>query len=103
MARVKIDIDGNVPKDFAERLRWTMMTLGLRVDWWNIFRTRRGWHIEVAVKGRLNVARIVAIQAILGSDPRRETFNLARTAGWRYLDHYARSRWNVLFDRKLKL
>jgi hypothetical protein len=62
------------------------------------YRTRRGWHVEIYSNMELAPAEIVALQAILGSDFRRESFNLYRAHKlpltplfWRRL-----SRWNVL-------
>ena len=72
------------------------------------YRTRRGWHVELYQSGRgralrLSSAQTVALQAILGSDYRREAFNLframrlSRAPGfWRKLPH-----WNVLHKERL--
>lgn len=98
--RIKVDIDGPLPADVGYRVAWVMQTLAVPVAWWSVYRTRRGWHIEVEVKRRWHPWRVIAVQAILGSDWRRETYNLRRVAAWRALPGFARRRWNVLFDRK---
>ena len=81
---------------------WALAVLGWRVQWWSVTRSPsgEGWHVELAVAGRKHPWRVVAVQAILGSDPKREVFNLARTARWGRLSPRARQCWNVLFTRK---
>lgn len=103
VTRIKIDIDGSLPKDVAYRIAWVFQTLRAPVAWWSCYRTRRGWHVEVAVKRRWHPWRVIAVQAILGSDWRRETYNLRRVAAWRTLPGIARQRWNVLFTQKFKI
>jgi hypothetical protein len=61
-------------------------------------RTRRGWHVLIAWSKALTPTEQVAIQAALGSDYRRETYNLARIFGGRSKN----PRFNLLFERKLK-
>lgn len=103
MTRIKLDIDGRLGADFDDRLWWVLMTLEWPVDFVSYYRTRRGWHVEVRVRRRVHPWRIVAVQAVLGSDYRREAFNLRRTARWRDLPAVARARWNVLFSNKHQL
>ena len=98
---VKVDIDGLL--DSTERLWWTFRMLRWPVVWTSVRRTRRGWHIEVAINRKIHPWRIIAAQAILGSDYRRETFNLRRTARWSGLPAVARDHWNVLFIRKINI
>lgn len=69
-------------------------------------KTKRGWHIHIETRERLNPPEIIAIQAILGSDRNRECLNMYR---WlcmrdRYngLPRYWKKRWNLSFERKLK-
>lgn len=99
--RLKIDLDGTLPRDIDERVHWCLRVMGVRVEWWSVRKTRRGWHVEVELRGRLHPWKVVALQAILGSDYRRETFNLRRVWNWRGLDSAARKHWNVLFTRKV--
>jgi hypothetical protein len=100
MTRVKLDLDGRLPSDIDDKLRWAFTTLMWRVLWYSFYRTQNGWHIEVEVTNRVHIWRVVALQAILGSDYRRELFNLRRTGNWRMLPVSARERANVLFSRK---
>jgi len=83
------------------RLWWVLRLLGWRAEWIEYHRSRRGWHVQVAVPGRVSPVAVVAVQAVMGSDRNREAFNLARARmiesgraprSWRY---------NVLFERKL--
>ena len=98
--RVKVDLDGRLPADMWDKIWWVFKTLRLRVRWCSFYRTARGWHLEIELTRRVHPWRIVALQAILGSDYRREAFNLRRTGNWRNLPVVARERWNVLFLQK---
>lgn len=66
-------------------------------------RTRRGWHRIVRLCERLTPPEIVAAQSLLGSDREREAFNLMRVLSLRRdgAGNFSRSRWNILFERKL--
>jgi hypothetical protein len=77
--------------------------VGIRPLWIRTDRTRRGWHLIARIGMSLAPSEIVALQAILGSDDRRETLNLMRAIGLRLhrLPRYWRNRYNLLFDRKL--
>lgn len=101
MTLVKVDIDG--PLENTERVWWVLRMLRCSVRYVSYRRTRRGWHVEVEVARRLHPWRVIAIQAILGSDYRRETFNLRRTARWSELPAVARDHWNVLFVQKINI
>lgn len=67
-------------------------------------RSRKGWHVHVHLSRRLTNGEIVAAQAILGSDRRRESLNLMRILAIRRDPprRYWRHRWNVLFERKVR-
>lgn len=65
--------------------------------WIRLDRTRRGWHLIIQWNRRFRPIEIVAIQAVLGSDLKRETFNLARVFSGKARNR----RWNLLFERKL--
>lgn len=70
--------------------------LGIKPSVIEYHRTARGWHLAVAWDRDLKPGETVALQLLLGSDPGREAFNLARLlAGARG------KRWNLLFDRKI--
>ena len=103
---LKIDYDvEQLPPDLIERTTELLRLAGLRpVDLaLNRSASGKGWHMRVLLNRPVNAQRCVALQAILGSDPRREAFNLRRVSQWRELTDYARARWNVLFTRKVEL
>ena len=80
---------------------WTLARLcGLRIRWVRLDRTRRGWHMVCQLHAALEPLAIVAIQAILGSDYRRESLNLMRCLSGPRGKNQARG-WNILFRRKL--
>jgi hypothetical protein len=99
--KIKVDIDGKLPQDIGDRVEWVCGTLKLKVRHMSYYRTRRGWHLIITVSRNLHAWKVIAIQAILGSDYRRETFNLRRTGNWRDLPTNARKKWNVLFVQKI--
>lgn len=95
---------------FPERARFVGRTF--RVDFKDFtlsrYRTARGWHIVVYHRRRtgrrLKLYFMVALQALLGSDWKRETFNLYRAGkvdnapkDWQKL-----TRWNTLYSHKLE-
>jgi len=86
----------------SRRLRsvFTLARLcGFGIRWVRIDRTAHGWHLVVALRGKLPALAMVAAQAILGSDFRRESLNLMRCLS---RPSAARERyWNILFDKKL--
>lgn len=93
-----LDIDrAQLPRDLMDRAAWTFATMRLRVACVECRRTRRGWHVTFTVARRLNAYTVVALQAILGSDARRETFNLIRVRNLPHVPPFWRSRWNVKY------
>ena len=61
---------------------------------------KHGWHCVVYLNGpSLPPMQIVALQALCGSDWKRESYNYGRVSQWRYLDNTSRARWNVLYRR----
>jgi hypothetical protein len=80
-----------------------LRTIGLRPVWVRTDRTRRGWHVRIRLTRRLLPAETVALQALLGSDDRRECLNLMRVMSLARQDPgpYFRRRWNLLFKEKL--
>lgn len=96
---LKLDFDGaRLPKIEMRVAAFTVLT-GVRVLGLAYARTRRGWHVMVPLARRLPPAQIVAAQAILGSDPMRELFNLARVRRLRSVPSWSESnKWNVLYE-----
>jgi hypothetical protein len=92
---LKLDFDGRIPRGFLYRLRhcmhlWRWKVEGVRYD-----RTRRGWHVLVGIRQAITPPLVVAAQAVLGSDPARESYNLMRVQ--RPRRGFFRDRWNVLY------
>jgi hypothetical protein len=91
-----------------QRMRFAARWLGCPLSDFRLMRhrTARGWHIIVYAR-RGYVAEpltVVALQAICGSDWRRETFNLVRARNlaaappeWRKV-----GAWNTLYREKLQ-
>lgn len=97
MTHLLCDFDGPLPDGLLAWITqccrlWEWPLIAIRYD-----RTRRGWHVIVTVNRRLTAARTVAAQAIFGSDPRREMFNMMRVQQLHRLPPRWRCRWNVLY------
>ena len=75
---------------------WRLLgRINVRAHWIAYDRTARGWHLRIQLRRALTSGEIVAAQALLGSDPKRERYNLFRViCGARPRD------WNLLFERK---
>jgi hypothetical protein len=99
MTTLKLDFDGAVPRDLLDRMRFVLRVHRLPVDVWSLRRTRRGWHVTIEVRRRVAFSRVVLVQALLGSDWKRETFNSRRAIAWRHVPAFWRQRANVLYRR----
>jgi hypothetical protein len=62
--------------------------------------SRRGFHVVISFKELLSPMLIVILQTMLGSDWRRETFNLVRVRNLRRAPVFWQSRWNTLYGDK---
>jgi hypothetical protein len=94
-----LDYDGDALPTITEICR-RLAVMNLHCQLFEQHRTRHGWHVILHVRQRLTLPEAIAAQAILGSDPFREGFNLARArsrpgAFWR-------QRANLLFEGKLR-
>jgi len=88
------------------RLRYLFVglrLLGLHVRWMRDDRTVKGWHRTICLEESLSPSELVALQAVLGSDPRRENLNLMRVLRTRHngFTRFQERRWNILYSRKL--
>lgn len=71
--------------------------LGVSVAWIRLDKSHSGrWHLIVRWRARFSKLELIAMQAILGSDPKREMFNL-----YRVRSGVRSRRWNFLFESKL--
>lgn len=101
-AVLRLDYDrARLPRDSYRRVVAVLRWLRLRPLALVYRRTARGWHVKVALSRRCSALVVVALQAILGSDPKRETFNLVRARVLPRVPSEWRNRYSVLFGRKL--
>lgn len=98
-AVIMCDYDTPTAPGFLEFTK-VFHTLGITPISVRYDRTKRGWHVVIVLPRDLHKCATVALQAILGSDPRRETLNLMRALSTN-MDRFASQRWNVLFESKL--
>lgn len=98
MTLLYLDIDGPLPKGLEMRVQMVCDMMAWPIEAIRLDRTRRGWHVVVAVKRRIAAASVVAAQAIMGSDWKREMFNLQRVRKLRSVPKRWRSQWNVLYE-----
>lgn len=105
--RIKLDFDTRQRrrKEWRNRL-WLLAQLfpGYRFKRERWTTSKHGWHCEIPVTGKkraLSPVAVVAMQLILGSDVKREAYNLAR-AMRSGVSPFWRERGNVLYLRKLK-
>ena len=96
---LKLDFDGRFPRDYACRLAFVTRVHRLRVVTERIDKTRHGYHVVLVVAGAVAFWRVVMLQALLGSDWKRETFNSRRAIAWRNVPAFWRDRGNVLYNR----
>jgi hypothetical protein len=105
---LKLDFDSRTPpSDLLERIRALFRWLGGRPAVVGVWRSNsKGWHVLVETRARwaADPVTVVAAQAILGSDAKREMFNLMRAIGLkkRPLFWRERHRWNTFYSRKLQ-
>jgi hypothetical protein len=99
---LRVDLDrAQLPGRMYRRIVGTLRWLRVRPTLVVIERTARGWHIKVRLARRLSPVTVVALQAILGSDPAREVFNLRRARNLHRVPAELRDRYSVFFCRKL--
>lgn len=98
---LKADYDGPVfPPDFKERCEFIQETLGIEFRRVQQLRTARGHHALIQLADPLPAWVVCTLQAILGSDYRRETFNLVRVLALSDAPDFWQPRWNVFYERK---
>jgi len=101
---LKLDYDVVRLPMMIGKVGWLARLMRWRVTGLTYARTRRGWHVEIWIGQRICPRIQVAAQAILGSDPAREAFNLVRARKLRRMDGWVRRggfSWNVLYREKL--
>jgi hypothetical protein len=101
---LKLDIDTHDREALRANtvaIKWTLDTLGYKVLAVKTHITKRGVHRLVQIKAHLQPLEIVMLQALCGSDLRRETFNLVRALRLPDAPAFWHTRWNVLYSEKL--
>jgi hypothetical protein len=93
------DYDGREPPTVDE-IRHIAGILRVKVEALEYSASRRGSHLAITWGAKWEPWQIVVIQAILGSDPKREAYNLLRLMSG--ADVAKNWRWNFLFSRKLE-
>ena len=101
--RAYIDVDQHRPPSVSQ-ISAVARIVGLRIVWTLYRRTRRGWHVIIAMRDHLSPGETIALQACLGSDRRRETLNLMRAVSVRTgrIRGFWSERWNLLYSSKLQ-
>ena len=102
MTLLYLDFDGRIPDGLIDRIVWTAKLWQWSIEAVRFDRTRRGWHVVVGIHEEVEPAMIVAAQAILGSDYKREAFNLMRVQSLDSVSPFWRARWNVLYEMHAK-
>lgn len=100
---LKLDYDGRqFPPNWMERLGFVARENRLAILWVRIDRTKRGWHLTAQLSKRVAPLRLVLLQALCGSDYRRETFNGVRAGRLNGVNPFWRERFNQLFTEHFR-
>lgn len=97
--KLLIDFDGVVPARLTQRVQFVCRAHRVRVTLVEVHRTRHGYHVIIHITRRVSFMRAVLMQALIGSDWKRETFNSRRAIAWRDVPAFWRTRANVLYQR----
>ena len=95
MKTLKLDLDGKYGLSTLMDRIWIIKYLGLRVVRVKVHHTKNGFHARLICDNQIDPVKAAFIQALLGSDYRRELCNLLK------IERGAKS-WNILFKRKWK-
>lgn len=90
-------------EDFAWKMYFVSESLGLRFADISVYETNKGLHFYLKAESErpLTPLEIIIIQLALGSDYKREVFNLRRARAWLNGEELDNS-WNTLFKHKYK-
>lgn len=97
-ALLKLDFDKEYPN--VERIRMLLQRAGYQPQTASIGPSPggSGWHVVIDVKPRpTHPMEVVALQAILGSDPYREAMQMHRARAFPFAVTWMRDIWNVLY------
>lgn len=97
MTTIKLDFD---KKEFSwHRINKVILLLRLDITDVSVEKSKHGWHITLNIKNKMNDHEIVCVQSLMGSDYKRECFNLLRV----HSGKFPNQSWNVLFKKKFNL
>lgn len=105
MTTIKLDIDTKLTAagrdELEKRIAFVadITELNLRLE--QIWTTANGHHVVIVSRTKLDPMEVICLQAILGSDHRRETFNFARVRVLGDAPAFWHNRHNVLYSEKL--
>jgi hypothetical protein len=99
-----LDFDGKPPKYSALSSMFKILrSVNVRPLSFCYARSNRGWHVAIILSRKIGRLERVALQAILGSDRKRECLNLFRVLAMRgkKVSPFWEQRWNLMFIRKV--
>lgn len=99
LALLKLDVDRR-RKPSRRTISFRLRRAGYELRFMMLRRSPggNGWHVWLEVSPRpTSPLEVVALQAILGSDPLREAVTLYRAKQWRHTPTFAKSWFNVLY------
>ncbi|MEO0303950.1 MAG: hypothetical protein ABIM64_01680 [candidate division WOR-3 bacterium] len=94
---LKLDFDfknRDLLKKILKKRLSVLRILGIDVLSCFVFETCKGYHVYLKINGNFSYIEIIALQALLGSDYKREAFNLKRFRSG------LGKEWNILFEKK---
>jgi hypothetical protein len=99
-SQIKVDIDRKV-YDGKHRIEAVISMLGLKTKTIDKRRSRSGnFHWQIEIEEILTPVEIVCIQSLMGSDFKRECFNLMRAVQLKDKSDLVKKHWNVLFNKE---
>ena len=81
---------------FINRIELVLKLCDIRVNEYDLRRTKKGWHYRIYLKEYLHDMDLLCLQALMGSAYMREYFNFKRIR-----KGYPKN-WNVLFNEKIE-
>lgn len=97
MFTIKLDFDSRKYPNVGTAL-FRLRSLNFHPVWLLLSRSQHnGWHAIIQLRGNISDIGIISLQLLCGSDPKRETFNLARVLQLKKASLYWQKRWNILY------
>jgi hypothetical protein len=101
-----LDFDNPINLEELDKAIYNVAQMsGIKLERLAVHNTKRGNHVIVSAewldRKELTPAETVALQLLLGSDPKREALNLMRAHNLGDAPDFWRDRWNVLYSEKL--